>query len=222
VAQARSARDVHLDHRGSGAVGLRSALEANLLAFERVSSVQTLKAAAVAIVVLDNHGQPCVPIFQRTSDMSRHAGQMALPGGRLHEGEPGARRAHPESVEACAIRELQEELGLTVSPADVLGLLDDFDTRSGFTITPVVMWADAEVTALQPSKFEVAQLFVIPIPELRAATSRARPGRSFSLKLEQVEVFAPTAAILYQFSEVALDGRSVRVGDFYQPPFTHR
>jgi 8-oxo-dGTP pyrophosphatase MutT (NUDIX family) len=213
VAQARSARDVHLDHRGPGAVALRSSLEANLRAFERVSSVQTLKGAAVAIVVLGNHGQPCVPIFQRTSDMSRHASQMALPGGRLHEGE---------SVEVCAMRELQEELGLTVSPNDVLGLLDDFDTRSGFTITPVVMWTEAEVTALQPSKFEVAQLFAIPIPELQTATSRARPGRSFSLKLEQVEVFAPTAAILYQFSEVALDGRPVRVGDFYQPPFTHR
>lgn len=213
MAQARSARDVHLDHRGPGAVALRSSLEANLRAFERVSSVQTLKGAAVAIVVLGNHGQPCVPIFQRTSDMSRHASQMALPGGRLHEGE---------SVEVCAMRELQEELGLTVSPNDVLGLLDDFDTRSGFTITPVVMWTEAEVTALQPSKFEVAQLFAIPIPELQTATSRARPGRSFSLKLEQVEVFAPTAAILYQFSEVALDGRPVRVGDFYQPPFTHR
>ncbi|MHB8587460.1 MAG: NUDIX hydrolase [Candidatus Dormibacteraceae bacterium] len=172
-----------------------------------------LKPAAVAIVVLGNHGQPCVPIFQRTSDMSRHAGQMALPGGRLHEGE---------SVEACAMRELAEELGLAVSPDDVVGLLDDFDTRSGFTITPVVMCLEAEVTALQPSRFEVAELFAIPIPELRAAASAARPGRSFSMKLERVEVFAPTAAILYQFSEVALDGRPVRVGDFYQPPFTHR
>jgi hypothetical protein len=68
----------------------------------------------------------------------------------------------------------------------------------------------------------VAQLFVIAIPELRAAVSKARPGRAFSLKLERVEVFAPTAAILYQFSEVAIDGRLARVTDFYQPPFTHR
>lgn len=145
--------------------------------------------------------------------MSRHAGQMALPGGRLHEGE---------SAETCAMRELQEELGLKVSPHDVVGLLDDFDTRSGFTITPVVICADADVAGLQPSKFEVAGLYVIPIPELRAAASKAKPGHSFSLKLERVEVFAPTAAILYQFSEVALDGRPVRVSDFYQPPFTHR
>jgi 8-oxo-dGTP pyrophosphatase MutT (NUDIX family) len=178
-----------------------------------VSSKLPQKPAGVAIVVLANGGRPCVPIFQRTSDMSRHAGQMALPGGRLHEGE---------SVEVCAIRELEEELGLAVGPESVVGMLDDFDTRSGFTITPVVIWAETEAAAVQPSRFEVAQVFLVGLPDLRAAVSQARPGESFSLKLEQVEVFAPTAAILYQFSEVALDGRSVRVADFHQPPWTHR
>jgi 8-oxo-dGTP pyrophosphatase MutT (NUDIX family) len=215
VARARSARDPWLDHRHHGAVTLRSALEANLRSFDRVPSRQTLKPAAVAIVVLDDDGHPAVPIFQRTSDMSRHAGQMALPGGRLHEGEGAV---------ACAIRELHEELGLGVGPDDVVGLLDDFDTRSGFTITPVVIYSGAAAAGLQPSRFEVAQLFVIALEDLRAAISQASHGPSpdFSLQLEQVQVFAPTAAILYQFSEVALDGRSVRVADFYQPPFTHR
>jgi 8-oxo-dGTP pyrophosphatase MutT (NUDIX family) len=193
--------------------GLRDPIETNLRGFTRVSSAASLKPAAVAIVVMEGSGTPSVPIFQRTSDMSRHAGQMALPGGRLHQGESAAE---------CAMRELHEELGLSVNPQDVVELLDDFDTRSGFTITPVVIVCSAQPAALQPSKFEVAQLFVIAIPELRAAVSKAQPGRAFSLKLEQVEVFAPTAAILYQFSEVALDGRLARVTDFYQPPFTHR
>lgn len=193
--------------------GLRGTIETNLRAFTRVSSAASLKPAAVAIVVMDGGGTPSVPIFQRTSDMSRHAGQMALPGGRLHEGE---------SAEECAVRELREELGLSVDSQDVVGLLDDFDTRSGFTITPVVIVCSAEPAALMPSRFEVAQLFVIALPELRAAVSEARPGQAFSLRLERVEVFAPTAAMLYQFSEVALDGRPARVTDFYQPPFTHR
>jgi 8-oxo-dGTP pyrophosphatase MutT (NUDIX family) len=164
---------------------------------------------------MENGGRPSVPIFQRTSDMRRHAGQMALPGGRLNEGE---------SVEECAIRELHEEVGLAVTREEVVGLLDDFDTRSGFTITPVVISSSAASSTLQPSSSEVAELFVIPIAELRRAVSQARAGASsaFSLKLPQVEVYAPTAAILYQFSEVALDGRLVRVADFYQPPFTHR
>jgi 8-oxo-dGTP pyrophosphatase MutT (NUDIX family) len=188
-------------------------MAANLRDFTRVPSTESLSPAAVAIVVMDGDGAPCVPIFQRTSNMSRHAGQMALPGGRLHDGE---------SAEECAIREFREELGLGVNSSDVLGMLDDFDTRSGFTITPVVIWTDAPAAALRPSNFEVAQLYVIAIPELRAAVSTARPGQAFSLRLERLEVFAPTAAILYQFSEVALDGREARVTDFYQPPFTHR
>jgi 8-oxo-dGTP pyrophosphatase MutT (NUDIX family) len=193
--------------------GLRDTIAANLRDFSRVPSTELLKPAAVAVVVMGGDGTPCVPIFQRTSNMSRHAGQMALPGGRLHESE---------TAQECAIRELHEELGLTVGPEDVIGLLDDFDTRSGFSITPVVIWSGAQTAVLRPSKFEVAQLYVIAIPELRVAVSRARPGEEFSLRLERVELFAPTAAILYQFSEVALDGREVRVTDFYQPPFTHR
>jgi 8-oxo-dGTP pyrophosphatase MutT (NUDIX family) len=192
--------------------GLLDTMAANLRQFSRVPSTDSQSPAAVAIVVMAGDVVPCVPIFQRTSNMSRHAGQMALPGGRLHDGE---------AAQECAIRELREELGVSVSADDIVGMLDDFDTRSGFTITPVVIWTDAPTAALQPSKFEVAELYVIAIPELRAAVKTARPGQDFSLRLERVQVFAPTAAILYQFSEVALDGRDTRVTDFYQPPFTH-
>ncbi len=107
--------------------------------------------------------------------------------------------------------------------ADVLGLLDDFDTQSGFTITPVVIWSAADVSDLKPSRAEVLKLFVVGTAELRETVAAARETtRAFSLRFRRVEVFAPTAAILYQFSEVALDGRSCRVADFYQPPFTHR
>src|ERR1700687_2086535 len=132
--------------------GLLDTIAANLRGFSRVPSNESLAPAAVAIVVMDADRAPCVPIFQRTSNMSRHAGQMALPGGRLHEGE---------TAQECAIRELHEELGLTVGAEGIVGLLDDFDTRSGFTITPVVIWSGASTAELRPSKFEVAQLFVI-------------------------------------------------------------
>jgi hypothetical protein len=86
------------------------------------------------------------------------------------------------------------------------------------------MWSGADAAHLRPSGDEVAELFVVPLRDLRGAVATARPGPSdsFSLRLPQVEVFAPTAAILYQFSEVAIDGRAVRVADFFQPPWTHR
>jgi 8-oxo-dGTP pyrophosphatase MutT (NUDIX family) len=164
-------------------------------------------------LVRDHEGEPAIPIFQRTVTLRRHAGQMAIPGGRVHDGE---------DTIAAALRELEEELGLAARPEDALGLLDDFDTMSGFTITPVVIWSGAGAETLRPSREEVEQLFVVPISMLRQAVAGAGSGASFSLRLPLVEVFAPTAAILYQFSEVALDGRSVRVADFFQPPWTHR
>lgn len=214
MGRARSTRCARLDHRGQDLIDLRGVIEENLRGFERAESASPAMRAAVAITLIeDDAGEPAVPIFQRTETLRRHAGQMAIPGGRTHSGEDAV---------AAALRELEEELGLHCDRADVLGLLDDFDTMSGFTITPVVVWSGARAADLMPSPDEVQLLFVIPITMLRAAVVGAGRGSSFSLKLPLVEVFAPTAAMLYQFSEVALDGRSVRVSDFFQPPWTHR
>ena len=194
---------------------IRATISENLRSFERRESPRSLAPAAVAIVLVMSDGIQSVPMFQRPLNMSRHAGQMALPGGRVHAGE---------TVAECAIREVYEELGLVLDRADVLGQLDDFDTQSGFTITPVVIWSAADISDLKPSKDEVLKLFVVGVPELRETVAAAALGstQEFSLRFRRVEVFAPTAAILYQFSEVALDGRACRVADFYQPPFTHR
>jgi len=184
--------------------------------FERVAAPAPLVPAAVAVVVLqDGTGEPAIPMFVRSAAHSRHAGQFALPGGKVDGGE---------AANAAALRELREELGLAVGEDAILGSLDDFDTQSGFTITPVVVWGGADVTDLEPSSDEVAQLFLLPLGELQSAVAGARRGtsRSFCLELPWGPVYAPTAAILYQFSEVALDGRPTRVNDFYQPPFARR
>ena len=194
---------------------LRETIEQNLRLFERRDTSLAQAPAAVAITVVMSGGEPAVPIFQRPQSMSRHAGQMALPGGRVHGGE---------DAEACALRELEEELGLTLPREAVLGRLDDFDTRSGFTITPVVVWSGADAARLRPSAAEVARLFLVSAAVLRRAVAAAAkvPPDEFSLRFPEVEVFAPTAAMLYQFSEVALDGRPCRVVDFFQPAWTHR
>ena len=123
MAGARPPRRLAFDHGHGVVIALRSGIESNLRGFQSVASPAAQLAAAVAIVLVEAAGEPCVPIFQRTARMRRHAGQMALPGGRTQEGE---------TAEEAAIRELHEELGLAVDPDDVLGRLDDFDTRSGF------------------------------------------------------------------------------------------
>ena len=184
--------------------------------FERVAAQAPQVPAAVAVVVLqDGTGEPSIPMFVRSAGHARHAGQFALPGGKVDSGE---------AANVAALRELREELGLAVGEDAILGSLDDFDTQSGFTITPVVVWGGADVTDLEPSRDEVAQLFFLPLGELQSAVAGARRGtsRSFCLELPWGPVYAPTAAILYQFSEVALNGRPTRVNDFYQPPFARR
>jgi 8-oxo-dGTP pyrophosphatase MutT (NUDIX family) len=195
---------------------LRRTIAGNLERFDRLASSAPGIPAAVALAVLhDQDGRACMPMFVRAARLSRHAGQFGLPGGKVDRGE---------GPEAAAIRELREELGLEVDSGAVLGLLDDFDTQSGFTMTPVVIWGGATTANLEPSPDEVAQLFLLTMPDLRAAVAGARRGtsRAFCLELPWAAIYAPTAAILYQFSEVALDGRSTRVNDYYQPPFTHR
>ncbi len=195
---------------------MRSTVETNLGLFHRIQSPTPLVPAAVAVVVLsDDDGEACIPLYVRAAGLARHPGQFALPGGKLNHGEHAG---------AGALRELREELGLDVTADGILGSLDDYDTRSGFTITPVVVWSGAGAAALDPSADEVAQLFLLTLAELRSAVAGAEQGTSpaFCLEFTWGPVYAPTAAILYQFSEVALDGRSRRVNDFYQPPFAHR
>ena len=198
---------------GMAPIELRVEIATNLGRFERIPTSAPGIPAAVALVVMhDAHGRACMPMFVRAAGLSRHPGQFALPGGKVDQGE---------NAEAAAIRELREELGLSVDGGAVLGLLDDFDTQSGFTMTPVVIWGGATVADLDPSRHEVAQLFLLTMPDLRAAVAGARRGtsRAFCLELPWAAIYAPTAAILYQFREVALRGRNVHFGHIEQPFF---
>jgi hypothetical protein len=86
------------------------------------------------------------------------------------------------------------------------------------------MWSKSRAADLRPSASEVAQLFLLELADLQSAVAGAEGGTTdeFCLELPWGPVYAPTAAMLFQFSEVALDGRSTRVNDFYQPPFARR
>jgi mutator protein MutT len=196
---------------------LRARIGANLAAFEvRSHEAEGLRSAAVALVLVpDDTGAPCFVLTRRAEGLRAHSGQWALPGGRLDAGE---------TAEEAALRELSEEVGLGVGEGDVLGRLDDYPTRSGYRITPVVVWAGLG-RRLEANPNEVAAIFRVPlaeldrpdVPRIHEIPESDRPV--ISIPLLGTNIHAPTAAILYQLREVAVWGRSTRVADYEQPVF---
>lgn len=199
---------------------LRARVARHLDAFDRMSAApEGRQQAAVALALVDDErGRGCVVLTRRPLDMPRHPGQYALPGGRMDPGESAAQTAR---------RELAEEVGLALGADAVLGALDDFVTRSGWVITPVVLWGGPGV-ALAPDPREVAAVYRVPLEDLLAddvvrldrIPESDRPV--LSLGIVGTRVFAPTAAILLQLREVALHGRATRVAHYEQPLFAWR
>ena len=230
---------------------LRAALEANLRAHTRLKQpLDGRRHAAVAVVVIDSdsvaHGDDPLPasgaelaaipgadglaldgsvagtaggaalvLTRRATSMRAHAGQWALPGGRL---EPG------ESPLDAALRELHEELRLELAPQALMGILDDYPTRSGFVITPVVLWAGGQ-PEIHPDEREVRSVHRVAFSELcRPDSPRFVSIPESDRPVVQIPVggdliHAPTGAVLLQFRRVAIEGTSERVHHYEQPVF---
>jgi 8-oxo-dGTP pyrophosphatase MutT (NUDIX family) len=214
---------------------LRVLLQRRLAGFGHRAQAPTSgqRHAAVCLAVTElGHGQgapglpgfehwcpePALLLTRRAAGLRSHAGQWALPGGRLDAGE---------TPEQAALRELAEELGLLLGADSVLGRLDDYVTRSGYLVTPLVVWAGA-AARLQPNPAEVAGVHRIPLSEFLRADAPwldtgPDPGRPvLRMPVGTTWIAAPTAAFLYQFREVCLRDVLTRVDHFDQPAFAWR
>lgn len=157
-------------------------------------------------------------LTRRAAGLRNHPDQWALPGGRVDS---------DESAEQAALRELGEEVALDLDPNAVLGRLDDFVTRSGYVITPVVVWAGRARTLIA-NPAEVASIHRIPVGEFMRADApwldRVDDSDQPVLRMPVGNswIAAPTAAVLYQFRELCIAGRATRVAHFEQPVFARR
>lgn len=199
----------------------RDDLQRRLQAFQRRSLNEEVDStpAAVAIVVNNSAESNALQFLLtlRAARLNNHGGQFALPGGRVDDGETAVQ---------AAIRELHEELGIALSEENIIGILDDYATRSGYCVTPVVLWSD-RLDSIKASPAEVAKVFQVPVSDLGHADNpvlteipqSSRPVLSMQLDSIGQQVFSPTAAMLYQFHEVAIHARSTRVAQYEQPVF---
>ena len=197
----------------------RRNIAASCAAFARLPASEPLlalkrAAVAIALTAAEASGSTALLLTLRASGLRAHSNQWALPGGRCDEGETPA---------VAARRELHEELGLELGEGDVLGLLDDYPTRSGYLITPVVLWAGTGA-ALSPNPGEVASVHRIALDNIEDAdafsftTIPESSRRVIRFRHAGQFIHAPTAALIYQFREV-LAGRDTRVAELEQPVF---
>ncbi|WP_433996448.1 NUDIX hydrolase [Bradyrhizobium iriomotense] len=181
-----------------------------------VAELSALKRAAVVLALTESSDgdDTAFLLTRRASHLRAHRGQWALPGGRCDAGETPI---------AAALRELDEELALKLSADAVLGLLDDYPTRSGYLITPVVVWT-ADSTAIRPNPDEVASVHRIALTTIERDDAfdftviPESSRRVIRFHHQASLIHAPTAALIYQFREV-LAGRHTRVAELEQPVF---
>jgi 8-oxo-dGTP pyrophosphatase MutT (NUDIX family) len=230
---------------------LRDRIRASLGAHRRRTVTDTTKRhAAVAVVLTDSDrgedrvdpapvddwidGRPMEPgldgrmvdvsggaaflLCRRASRLSSHSAQWALPGGRLDPGET--------DVDA-ALRETEEEVGVRLPESSVLGLLDDYPTRSGYVITPVVIWGGGRLD-LRPSPDEVVAVYRVGLHQLlrddspRFIDIPESPRPVVQIPLGNDLIHAPTGAVLLQLRWLGLEGRDDPVDELEQPVFAWR
>jgi 8-oxo-dGTP pyrophosphatase MutT (NUDIX family) len=168
--------------------------------------------------MVDVSGGAAFLLCRRASRLSTHSAQWALPGGRLDPGE--------NAVDA-ALRELDEEVGVALPESAVLGLLDDYPTRSGYVITPVVIWGGGRLD-LRPAPDEVVAVYRVGLHQLQRADSPRfitipeSPRPVVQIPLGNDLIHAPTGAVLLQMRWLGLEGRSDRVDELEQPVFAWR
>lgn len=199
-------------------LALRNRIRGNVEAFSprQHDEADGLIGAAVAVTVFNHDSEGAVIVTKRSPRLKDHTGQWAMPGGRIDDGE---------TPRQAALRELHEEVNLELGHEAILGQLDDYVTRSGYVITPVVVWSGIEDTLLHPNPDEVASIHAFSFRELIREDSPNLESipesdrQVLSMNFLDDRIYAPTAAMLYQFREVAIHGRDTRVAHYDQPVF---
>ena len=170
------------------------------------------KPAAVLLLVVNHPGDPTVVFTQRTAHLADHAGQISFPGGRSDEGD-----ATPDDT---ALREAEEEVGITRDRIEILGRLPQYHTSTGYCVTPVVGWAEPPLT-YRPDPHEVADVFEVPLAFLldagnhryESAFHKGRMRNYLAMPYGERFIWGATAGMLVTFHRILIP-KPVPLTDF--------
>jgi 8-oxo-dGTP pyrophosphatase MutT (NUDIX family) len=159
------------------------------------------RPAAVLLLIVNHPAEPTVLLTQRTTHLADHAGQIAFPGGRCDEGDC--------TPERTALREAEEEVGLESHRVEVLGRLPEYLTSTGFSVTPVVGWAEPPLT-YRADPHEVADVFEVPLAFLLDAANhryesafyKGRMRHYWAMPYGERFIWGATAGMLVTFQRI--------------------
>jgi 8-oxo-dGTP pyrophosphatase MutT (NUDIX family) len=182
---------------------LEELLTADDLEKHHEASLQTLKPAAVLLLVVNHPGDPTVVFTQRTAHLADHAGQISFPGGRCDDDDC--------TPERTALREAEEEIGITADRVEILGRLPEYRTGTGYSVTPIVGWAEPPLT-YRPDPHEVADIFEVPLAFLldtgnhryESAFYRGRMRKYWAMPYGERFIWGATAGMLVTFHRILI------------------
>ncbi len=155
--------------------------------------------ASVLILLIERPEGVTILFTERTHTLNAHAGQVSFPGGGVE--------AQDKDAHATALREAQEEIGLVPANARVIGQLDEYVTRTGFRVTPVVAVLEKDQNWI-PSPDEVARIFEVPVDTIfqdlkeESLTFEGGERRFYGMRWDDVHIWGATAGMLRNFADV--------------------
>lgn len=169
------------------------------LARQRAVRAGRVRKAGVLIPIIDD-GAPRILLTERSQSLRSHPGQISFPGGSVEPGDA--------DVQAAALRETREEVGLNPGHVTVLGRLPDYVTGTGFDIAPFVAWLTAD-TKLVPDGEEVVRVFTVPLAYAMDQNNFRRETiaiKGIDYRFHVIEyngnyIWGATAAMLYGLCE---------------------